>query len=82
MCASDCHDGVTKPPPRGFEPLCESAQVVDSEALTQTPQGVLPDSLPDLLQNDPDLALIVERWSELPEAVRAGILAMVRASKV
>jgi hypothetical protein len=28
------------------------------------------------------LALIVERWDSLPEAVRAGIVAMVRASGV
>jgi hypothetical protein len=26
------------------------------------------------------LALLVERWDALPEAVRAGILAMVKAS--
>ena len=30
--------------------------------------------------SDPDLALIVERWDTLAEAVRTGILAMVRAS--
>ncbi|MCO6044760.1 hypothetical protein NG895_12655 [Aeoliella sp. ICT_H6.2] len=34
----------------------------------------------DLAPIDPELALIVERWEELPEAVRASILAMVRAS--
>jgi hypothetical protein len=28
----------------------------------------------------PDLALVVERWEQLPEAVRAGIVAMVKAS--
>jgi hypothetical protein len=28
----------------------------------------------------PDLALIIEAWPRLPEAVRAGILAMVKAS--
>jgi hypothetical protein len=30
--------------------------------------------------SDPDLALIVERWFDLPPAVRAGIVAMVKAS--
>jgi len=30
---------------------------------------------------DPDLELVVERWSELPDPVKAGILAMVRAAK-
>ena len=30
---------------------------------------------------DPDLALVVEWWPRLPAAIRAGILAMVRASE-
>ena len=29
---------------------------------------------------DPDLRLIVERWDELSEPVKAGILAMIRAA--
>jgi hypothetical protein len=29
---------------------------------------------------DPDLALLVCRWKALPEALRAGIVAMVRAA--
>jgi hypothetical protein len=29
----------------------------------------------------PDLRLIVEAWPKLPKAVRAGIVAMVRAAK-
>jgi hypothetical protein len=33
-----------------------------------------------LAQKQPDLALVVERWEALPEAIRAGILAMVRAA--
>ena len=32
-----------------------------------------------LQQYYPDLASVVEAWDGLPEAVRAGILAMVRA---
>ena len=31
-------------------------------------------------RNDPDLAVVVEAWPTLPEAVRAGILAMVKAA--
>ncbi|MCH9035571.1 MAG: hypothetical protein IID42_13900 [Planctomycetes bacterium] len=38
------------------------------------------DSLADLLQNDPDLAAVISTWPELPEAVRAGIVAMVKAA--
>ena len=30
--------------------------------------------------NDPDLAVVIESWDRLPEAIKAGILAMVRAS--
>jgi hypothetical protein len=30
---------------------------------------------------DPDLAVVTDHWTDLPEAVRAGILAMVRASE-
>jgi hypothetical protein len=33
-----------------------------------------------LTQKTPDLALLVERWDALPDAVRAGIAAMVRAA--
>ncbi len=33
-----------------------------------------------LTENDPDLAAVVEAWADLPDAVRAGIVAMVRAS--
>ena len=30
--------------------------------------------------SDPDLAVIVQRWDSLPEAVKAGIVAMVKAT--
>jgi hypothetical protein len=33
-----------------------------------------------LSQTFPDIALVVERWGALPESVRAGIVAMVRAT--
>ena len=29
---------------------------------------------------DPDLALVIQGWDSLPDAVRAGIVAMVRAA--
>jgi hypothetical protein len=37
-------------------------------------------SLAREVEKDPDLALLVERWDSLPEAVRAGIVAMVKAA--
>jgi hypothetical protein len=30
----------------------------------------------------PDLAAVVEAWPDLPEAIRAGILAMVNAASI
>jgi hypothetical protein len=32
-------------------------------------------------ETDFDLAAVVEAWPDLPEAIRAGILAMVKASQ-
>ena len=34
----------------------------------------------DTCKTDPDLAAVVAAWSELPEALRAGIVAMVKAA--
>jgi hypothetical protein len=31
-------------------------------------------------QNNPDLAAVVDAWSDLPDAVKVGILAMVQAA--
>jgi hypothetical protein len=36
--------------------------------------------LPHDDHTDPDLILIAERWADLPEAIRAGIVAMVRSA--
>jgi hypothetical protein len=32
------------------------------------------------LENSPDLSAVVDAWPMLPEAIRAGILAMVKAA--
>jgi hypothetical protein len=34
----------------------------------------------DTCQTDPDLATVVNAWDRLPEAIRAGIVAMVQAA--
>ncbi len=36
----------------------------------------------DTCKTDPDLAAVVDAWPTLPEAIRAGILAMVKASRL
>ena len=35
----------------------------------------------DTCQNDPDLAAVVTAWPGLPEAIKAGIVAMVKAAR-
>jgi hypothetical protein len=34
----------------------------------------------DIRQSDPDLAAVMPAWPDLPEAIRAGIVAMVKAA--
>jgi len=48
--------------------------------LAETPHDVLAFCLALLSPISPDLALVVKRWETLPEPIRAGILAMVRAA--
>ncbi|MBI1826923.1 MAG: hypothetical protein HY287_15890 [Planctomycetes bacterium] len=40
----------------------------------------LPENLPLLAQNDPDLASVVAAWSELPDAVKARIVGLVEGA--
>jgi hypothetical protein len=35
----------------------------------------------DTCQTDPDLVALVAAWPKLPEAIKAGILAMVKAAR-
>jgi hypothetical protein len=43
-------------------------------------QSLAPPLIHDDCQTDPDLATIIDAWGRLPEAVRAGIVAMVKAA--
>ena len=76
-----------KEAPPGFEPGMADLQSAD--ASTQ-PHGTSSTSANDaerlafclalLSQKSTDLALLVERWEVLPDALRAGIVAMVKAA--
>ncbi len=48
--------------------------------LRPTVASVSPHLPPDTRQIDPDLAAIVAAWPTLPEPIKAGIVAMVKAS--
>ena len=65
---------------RFTKPLAES---VTSETTSTYDKSDLrlPASLPEILKNDPDLGAVVAAWPDLPKAIRAGIVAMVRAAK-
>ena len=81
--------------PRGLEPEdvtnCKSSNLQNQEESSDAKSGA-PDTpntpqdpqAPDLLlvlERWPDLAEIVAVWPSLPEAIKAGIVAMVRAAR-
>jgi hypothetical protein len=64
----------------GIEPASASEEKSTRKAVAQTASGTLAQTLSRESQIDADLALILDRWPALPEAVRAGIVAMVKAA--
>jgi hypothetical protein len=64
----------------GIEPACDSSQGTILQGVAQAPSQPLARTLARETQFDPDLALLIEAWPTLPEAVRAGIVAMVKAA--
>jgi len=84
MDGSDGGMALEGTPPRGFEPLADSPQATHVQEVTDSTDARLPASLPKPAQDgevyDHDLAAIVAAWPTLPEPIRAGILAMVRAA--
>ena len=66
----------------GYETASRFSQSVASPKDLRQPAPSIAHHLPtDTCQTDPDLAAVVAAWPDLPEAIKAGILAMVKASK-
>lgn len=66
----------SKGTPRGVEQSADSPENEGVAAKGGAESGALGvGSVPD----DPELRAIVDAWSRLPEAIRAGIVAMIRA---
>jgi hypothetical protein len=66
--------------PTGIEPVTALSEPPNQQGLTSKPENTLAHSLAREVEKDPDLAMVVERWDILPNAVRAGIVAMVKAA--
>jgi hypothetical protein len=81
--------------PTGVEPVTQNAERSDSQRLTANGPdafaqpftragGIRRTSMdaaaPDSLSTDADLAKVIGAWPELPEPLRAGIVAMVNAA--
>jgi hypothetical protein len=72
--------GTRTPDLRIMRPPLQRSKGMPDNHLSQAPPPVA-DHLPnDTCKTDPDLAAVVTAWPELPEAIKAGILAMVRAA--
>ena len=67
-------------PPRGVEPLTGSLQAVDGAKVTDSLETVWRTHWRKTLQDWPDLTVILEAWPKLPQPIRAGIVAMVKAA--
>ena len=63
---------------RGVEHVSNSSRIKESEDSGGAECGA---DFSDSPPSDPDLAVVIDAWAKLPEAVRAGILAMIRAVK-
>ena len=86
---TDAHGDAAKPEISGENLSFSSEQQMSLPRLeahqsvcTRTPTATenAPSLLPEMLPADPDLAILVNTWDRLPEAVRAGIVAMVKAA--
>jgi hypothetical protein len=58
----------------GFELVAESTGNCGVSTNRGAESGAIDASKP---ANDPRLALVIERWTDLPEAIKSGILAMI-----
>ena len=64
----------------GIEPVTSIPQIHKPQIVTPSAPEPLAHSLACQVEKDPNLKLLVERWDCLPEPVRAGIVAMIKAA--
>ncbi len=61
-------------------PMAESHKSNIDKGLRIATQPIGHQLSTDTCQNDPDLAAVVAAWPDVPEAIKAGIVAMVKAA--
>lgn len=64
-----------------YESAAHSTEGIVNKGDSASKENVLASCLAFLSEKSPDLADVVRAWPKLPEPLRAGILAMVRATK-
>ncbi len=72
--------GTRTPDKRIMIPPTSDVSPCKTSTYENTPD-VLASCLAFLTENQPDLASVVEAWEALPEAVKAGIVAMVKSGR-
>lgn len=84
LIAKSLEFGHFQVPPDGLELAPKTPRILGVDAKPGTESGTLgPDSAPQTPPQAPlpaDLAHLVKAWPTLPPAIRAGILAMVKAA--
>jgi hypothetical protein len=63
-----------------MRPQAASRPARENKAKTLHQQTLAPSLLHDNCPDDPELAAVVAAWPRLPEAIRAGIMAMMSAA--
>ncbi len=59
----------------------ENSNQLKNQEVTENAKGSMASSVAFLCENRPDLALVVEAWDHLPEAIKAAIKALVETSR-
>ena len=65
----------------GFEPTTRGLRIRSTDKQNRAFSRATDRKLTELTAEDPDLADVVKAWPKLPDALKAGILAMVKAVK-